>query len=147
MFTPLLPCSPTAPSARPKLQTLTRSEHQKASLDFLGSLRQVWCQADGPLRPAPLPHHPPQPSSPPTCERWVPGRAPKHFLSSLDWGFIFKKKDKHIFNSHKQMEQALLRQREGNKTEQADVASLMRGPGAPRQLSPLSQDALAGWRR
>lgn len=51
-----------------------------------------------------------------------PGLAPKHFLSSLDWGFIFKKKAKHIFNSHDQMERALLRQCKGNKTEQDGVA-------------------------
>lgn len=40
----------------------------------------------------------------PTCVHWLPGLAPEHFLSSLDWGFIFKKKAKHIFNSHDQME-------------------------------------------
>ena len=106
---------------------------------------QVRSQPECLLRPPPLLSRLLQPSSLPTCERWVPGLAPKHLLPSIDWGFIFKKKAKHIFNCRNQMERALLRQRGGHKTQRADGALPMRGPGAPRLLSPPLQDALAGW--
>lgn len=68
----------------------------------------------------------------------VPWTSSRALFSSLDWGFIFKKKAKHIFNSHNQMERALLRQHKGNKTEQADVAN--EDPGAGCQLSVTWED-------
>lgn len=99
--------------------------------------------ARAPLRPPPLDH--PRPSSIPTCMQWVPGPAPEHFLSSLDWAFIFKKKAKRIFNSRDQMERALLRQRKGNKTERAGVANLMKDPGALCQLSLTLENTWVVW--
>lgn len=91
----------------------------------------------------PPPSHLLQSPSFPTCVPWFPGLAPEHSLSFLDWGFIFKKEAKHIFNSHNQMERALLRQHRGNKTEQADVANLMKAPGAGCQLSRTWENAFA----
>lgn len=74
----------------------------------------------------------------------VPGTKSKA-LSSLVWGFIFKKKAKHIFNSHNQMERALLRQHKGNKTEQADVANPVKDPGALCQLSLTLKNTSVVW--